>query len=97
MAEPSPDVVRAVEWFHTFVSSRRWQEGKADPSHEYTIRNWLPDGVEDFEHAVEVIRQLGQPATYESRIYVFLHVDAMKYWTMGEPVTATTVLNRARA
>jgi len=97
MANRSDGVVSCVEWFRVFVSSRRWQEGKADPSHEYTIRNWLPDGVEDFEHAVEVVRELGEPAMFESRTYIYLLVNGMKYWTMGEPVRETTVLNRAKA
>ena len=96
MAELSDDIVAGMEWFRTFVRGRRWQEGKADPSHEYTVRKWLLEGVEEFEHAVEVIRRLGEPSTFESRIYVYLHVDAMKYWTMGEPISETTVLNRAK-
>ena len=95
MADLSPDVVREVEWFRTFVSGRRWQIGKADPTHEYTIRNWLPEGVDDFVRAVEVVRELGEPALFESRTYVYLRVDAMKYWTMGEPISDTTVVNRA--
>jgi hypothetical protein len=97
MAHRSDDIVQVVEWFRTFVRSRRWQEGKADPSHEYTIRNWHPDGVDDFEQAVEVIRELGQPSTFESRTYEYVRVDEMKYWAMGEPVSVTTVLNRAEA
>ena len=32
---------------------------------------------------------------FGSRIYVYLHVDEMKYWTMGEHVSDTTVVNRA--
>jgi len=26
-----------------------------------------------------------------------LHVDGMKYWTMGSPISETTVLNRAKS
>lgn len=97
MVDPREDIAQGVEWFRTFVSSRRWQVGKADPSHEYTIRNWLQGGVDDFEHAVEIVRQFGDPAVFESRTYVYLRVDALKYWTMGELVSETTVLNRANA
>lgn len=89
--------VQRVEWLRSFIDCRRWREGKADPSHEYTVREWLPAGTKEFEHVVEVIRQFGVPAQYEWRIYVYLHIDGMKYWTMGEPVSETTVLNRAEA
>lgn len=96
MVDSREDVVQGIEWFRTFVSRRRWQVGKADPSHEYTIRNWLPSEVEDFEIAVEIIRRFGEPAKFESRTYVYLLVDTMKYWSMGAPVAETTVLNRAK-
>ena len=43
MSDQNSDFVRGVEWFRIFISNHRWQEGKADPSHEYTIRNCLPD------------------------------------------------------
>ena len=84
-----------LEWFRSFIRKRRWQEGKADPSHEYTIREWIPDNVQDFQRAVAIIRKLGEPAKFFSEIFVYLHVDRKKYWTMGSPITDTTVLNRA--
>ena len=92
----STPIERDLNWFRSFVSERRWQRGKADPSHEYTIRDWVPSAEGDFERAVVVIGELGEPATFFSRSYLYLHIDGQKYWTMGSPVRATTVLNRAR-
>jgi hypothetical protein len=43
-----------------------------------------------------VIRELGEPATFFSRSYLYLHIDGRRYWTMGSPVPETTVLNRVR-
>ena len=71
--------------------------GKADPSHEYTIREWVPDHEDDFERAVEIVRSLGEPAQFWSNTYTYLHLDGMKYWTMGSGVSQTTVLNRAES
>ena len=85
-----------IKWFRDFVSDRRWQRGKADPSHEYTVRKWVPDNEQDFQRAVVIIRELGEPAKYFSETYVYLFVDWMKYWTMGSPIMETTVVNRAR-
>lgn len=92
----SAPIERDQNWFRSFVSERRWQQGKADPSHEYTIRDWVPGAEGDFERAVVVIRELGEPATFFSRSYLYLHIDGRRYWTMGSPVPETTVLNRVR-
>jgi hypothetical protein len=86
-----------LEWFRAFVSQRRWQRGKADPSHEYTVREWVPDNETDFERAVLVIRELGAAAMFWSQTYIYLRIDGIKYWTMGSPVRETTVINRAQA
>jgi len=86
-----------LDWFRKFINQRRWQRGKADPSHEYTIRGWVPDNEEDFQRAVVVIRKLGESAKYFSETYVYLHVDGMKYWTMGSPAGDTTVVNRSES
>ncbi len=72
--------------FRSFVARRRWQRGKADPTHEYTIRNWVPDGENDFVTAIRIIRANGSPAPFFSKIYTYLTVDDMKYWTMGARV-----------
>jgi hypothetical protein len=86
-----------LQWFRSFTGQRKWQRGKADPSHEYTIRSWVPEGESDFERAVEIIRELGQSASFWSKTYVYLQLEGMKYWTMGDSISETTVLNRAEA
>ena len=85
-----------IEWFRSFVAERRWQVGMADPTHEYTVRNWVPDRTEYFVKAAQIIRELGRPAMFWSLTYVYLHVDLLKYWTMDEQVPETTVINRAQ-
>ena len=108
-ANPHPALLRGVrgagataqpveedhEWLREFIGTRRWQRGKADPTHEYTIRSWVPEGEDEFGRAVAFIRDQGRPAQFFSNTYIYLTVDGMKYWTMGDPVEDTQVLNRA--
>jgi hypothetical protein len=92
---PQPLSDDDLEWLRKFVAARKWQRGKADPSHEYTIRNWMPDGEHEFERAVTMVREFGEPAEFWSKTYIYLTVDGMKYWTMGELLRVTEVFNRA--
>lgn len=95
MSEEATSESGEIVWYRDFVARRRWQRGKADPSHEYTVREWESDREDDFEHAVALVRSLGEPGEFWATTYIYLHVDGMKYWTMGSAVSETTVLNRA--
>jgi hypothetical protein len=95
MSEEATSESADIVWYRDFVAHRRWQRGKADPSHEYTVREWDPEREDDFERAVALVRSLGEPGEFWATAYTYLHVDGMKYWTMGSTVSATTVLNRA--
>jgi hypothetical protein len=64
-----------------------------DQPHEYTVRGETAD--RDFDWFVLYIRQHGYRARYGGRLYIYLEVDHWRYWTMGEPVAETTVINRA--
>ncbi len=96
MADRGDVVVQGIRWFRTFVSSRRWREGKADPSHEYRVRDWLPGGEQDFVRAASLIKEQGEPAMFQSRNYIYLHEDGMRYWTMDNSAQTTTLVSRAR-
>jgi hypothetical protein len=69
--------------------------------HEYTVRNWRPDLDEEFAAFVSLIRVEGivkpWPADVETPRYhhTYLGIDGWDYWSMGEPVPQTTVINRA--
>jgi hypothetical protein len=65
--------------------------------HEYTVREWhQAAGSEDaFVAMVERIRAYGYRERFGSRrILTYLRVDGWRYWTQGNPVDATTVINR---
>lgn len=61
--------------------------------HEYTVRGETAD--KEFDWFVLYIREHGYRAKYGSRNYTYLEVDGWRYWTMGAPLEATTIINRA--
>lgn len=48
-----------------------------------------------FENAVMFIREHGERAQFMKRIYTMFCLDDYQYWTMGEPLETTWVLNKA--
>ena len=88
----------------TYIAKVRWQFAKTMPQwpHEYTVRSWRGDLGDEFRAFVKLIRRQGVvkpwPADAAIPVYhhTYLEIDGWDYWTMGEPVEETTVINRAR-
>jgi hypothetical protein len=80
--------------FARFVSSHRWIFAKTMPDnpHEYTLRRETADSV--FDAAVRYIRENGVIEEYWGRQYKVLYAADHKYWTMGEPLASTILINR---
>jgi len=88
---------RAAEfpaWFRLYRDRCRWRAAKSGPPHEYTVREWRPEGDEEFEKAVAGISEFGYPQVFYRNTYTYFNLDGLKYWTMGNPLAETTVLNR---
>jgi hypothetical protein len=81
-------------WMRSYRDSCRWQTAKSGPHHEYTIREWRPEADEDFEKAAAGIREFGYSQDFYQNTYIYFGLDGLKYWTMGETLARTTVLNR---
>ena len=87
-----------------FIGAVRWQFAKTMPQwpHEYTVRGWRPELAPQFEAFVHLIREVGtikpwpRDAARPRYMHTYLELDGWEYWTMGEPVPETTVINRAR-
>jgi hypothetical protein len=79
-----------------FIGRAPWRFAKTMPDqpHEYTVRGETPD--KEFHWFVLYIREHGHRTKYGGRYYAYLEVDAWRYWTMGAPVGATTIINRAK-
>lgn len=87
-----------------YIAAVRWQFAKTMPQwpHEYTVRTWRPELVSEFEAFVRLIREQGvvkpwpRDAVPPRYRHTYLLLGSWEYWTMGEPLAETTVINRAR-
>jgi len=92
-----------VDDARAYIAEVRWQYAKTMPQwpHEYTVREWRPDLEAEFEAFASLLRQLGTvkpwPRYSANPRYhnTYLIVDGLEYWTMGAPISETTVINRA--
>lgn len=63
--------------------------------HEWTHKkDW--DDDELFESVVEYIRENGIKERFFRKQYIYLYLNGYKYWTMGNPIETTVIINRAR-
>jgi hypothetical protein len=66
------------------------------------VRHWRPELVADFEAFAQLIRDIGvvnpwpRDAARPRYHHTYLAIDGWEYWTMGEPIPDTEVINRAR-
>lgn len=75
---------------------RRWVFAKTMPEnpHHYTQRKeWKDDAL--FCDVVLFIRAEGQTEIFKGRRFKVLVVGEYKYWTVGEPLPACRLINRA--
>jgi hypothetical protein len=96
-----PPTAEEWAWARDFIGRRRWQEAvtyRHTAPHEYTVREWERGEVPDaeFDRFVALVRRCGYADFYYRIRHLYWAVDGFKYWTMGWPVTETTVINRAR-
>ena len=87
--------------FQQFIARNKWTFAKTYAAfcpYEYVVKDRLTEEEQRvFEQIVSFIRENGFIAIYgrkgPNRYYI---VDEYYYWTMGEPIEETTILNRAR-
>jgi len=74
-----------------------WTFAKTMPQipHWYVVRS--PENEEAFIEFVEFIRVHGVEERFGQSTYLYLYIGEYKYWTMGNPVPETTIINRALA
>jgi GH25 family lysozyme M1 (1,4-beta-N-acetylmuramidase) len=86
-----------MDELRAFVQASSWKFAKSMPQtpHEYTLRREAKD--EDlFERVVLHIRQVGYHKKWGKTTYTYLDIDGWQYWTMGAPLAATILINRAK-
>lgn len=80
-----------------FIASHEWTFAKTMPQipHWYTLRRKARSS-EQFSEFVQEIRLRGVQRLFGRRTFTYLDFEGWTYWTMGEPVDDTTLINRAR-
>lgn len=84
-----------IDWAVNYISNCFWKPSKQSASHAYTVKEWRPANEAEFVKFVELIRSYGHPENFYSKTYIYLHIDGLKYWTMGSPISETIIINRA--
>lgn len=87
-----------------YIAAARWQFASTMPQwpHEYTLRSWRSDLDLEFAAMVQLIREKGVIKPWPKDVAVpryhhsYLEVDGWQYWTMGEPIEETILINRCR-
>ncbi|WP_049960386.1 hypothetical protein [Pseudobutyrivibrio sp. LB2011] len=89
-----------IDRIQEFVSKYSWTFAKtyADfAPHEYYVKDKLDEeGKEDFVWFVEFIRDYGFTCKFAGKQHIYFEFDGHYYWTMGEPIEETIILNRCK-
>ena len=80
-----------------FVTDVKWTFAKTYAStwpHEYIVRGRVDENL--FIQLVQHIRTFGYEARFYTKPITYFDEDGMIYWTMGEPIEETTIVNRCK-
>jgi len=79
-----------------FIDSVQWTFAETIPAwpHEYIVRGQVDENL--FVMLVQHIRSQGYEAKFYQQIFTYYDYRGMVYWTMGEPLGETTIINRCR-
>jgi len=78
-----------------YIAKVKWKKTNHSMPHEYTCSDWKPQYREEFEQFVGLIRRDGYTKVYGGRPYICYDIDGYYYWTMGDPMRETIIINRA--
>ncbi len=80
------------------IGKCQWTFAKTMPTcpHEYIVRNKCALSDEEFVFFVQSQRKFGVPQQWWKYKFPYLHIDGYKYWTMGDTIENTIIINRAK-
>ncbi len=80
----------------TFTDQVKWTYAKTMPEwpHEYIVRSKVDETL--FVDMVKHIRKYGYQGYFYKRPITYFDEDGMTYWTMGEPLEETIIINRCK-
>ena len=79
-----------------FVEREEWTYAKTMPEwpHEYLVRERVD--ADRFEALARHIRQYGFEGSFYQRTITYFAEDGLLYWTMGDPLPETVIINRCK-
>jgi hypothetical protein len=88
------DTLEEVDQYIKKVDWKKAKTYRKTAPHEYTIRDWRKDLDDEFVGFAKLIRRIGTEERFYSKTFLYFYHGDYKYWTMGDPLEATVVLNR---
>jgi hypothetical protein len=87
---------RLPEDLKQFVNNEHWTFAKTMPTwpHEYIVRERVDKAL--FERLVMHIRSNGYEGRFYQKTIIYFEEGGLVYWTMGAPISETTIINRCR-
>lgn len=88
--------VKLPKALRDFIDTAEWTFAKTMPEwpHEYIFRERVDRDL--FVWLVGHIRQHGFEGRFYQRVLTYFAWDGLLYWTMGEPIEETTIINRCK-
>lgn len=81
------EFIDATQWTFAKTYAHTWP-------HEYIVREKVNRDL--FESLARHIRQHGFEGQFYKRVLTYFAADGLLYWTMGEPIEKTTIINRCK-
>ena len=73
----------------------KFAKSMANIPHSYTLKkNWSDKALFDF--IVQYIRDNGVKEKFFKKSYIYYYANGYKYWTMGNSIEVTKLINRAK-
>ena len=84
------------EEINEFINENGWRVAKTMPKipHAYIVRDTCTS-EEKFVDFVVFIRAYGEKRRFWSKTFTYWDHAGYTYWTMGNPLDETTIINRA--
>ncbi len=85
--------------FIEFVKNVSWRYAKTyakKAPHEYVVKTYLDEEEQKlFEELAIYIRENGYTKYFFSKAFIYLDIGNYSFWTYGDPIPDTIILNRA--
>lgn len=86
------------DYAKSLIAKSKWIWAKTYPSipHEYIVRGKCGLTDEEFFYLVTAQREFGIHEQWHKYNFPYLYIDGYKYWTMGDAIEETIILNRQK-